>query len=72
MTKILKIFQKLKIKYKKITKINGNHPLKILLPSCYVPYNVRILENCEIAYFNFSLAKEMELINEDHEEEFTR
>lgn len=53
--------------YESFDLIDGSHPLKEAVPSSYVDYPARIRRGGEIAYFNFSLAKEMGLISQDHD-----
>lgn len=48
--------------------IDGSHPLKESLPEGYVDYQARIRPGGKIRFFNFSLAKEMGLIDQDHPE----
>ena len=47
-------------------QINGHHPWKFAVPNGYVDYEARILRGSKVAYFNFTLAKEMGLIAKDH------
>ena len=51
--------------------IDGSHPLQKALPESHVNYQARIRPGGKIRYFNFSLAKEMGLIHNDHPEEIT-
>lgn len=55
--------------YKKFDRLDGSHPLKSVLPNGYVDYPARIRRGGKLKYFNYSLAKEMGLINQDHPEE---
>lgn len=52
--------------YNQFDKLDGSHPWMNIVPEGYVPYRVRELNQGEIAYFNFALAKEMGLIPVDH------
>jgi uncharacterized protein YdiU (UPF0061 family) len=52
--------------YLAFSKINGSHPLQMILPEIVVPYKVRQIETAKVAYFNFDLAKEMGLIPNQH------
>jgi len=52
--------------YNQFDKLDGSHPWMNIVPEGYVPYRVRELNQGEIAYFNFALAKEMGLIPADH------
>lgn len=56
-----------KSNYSKFDKINGAHPLKNIIPEGYVEYSARIRPGGKLRYFNFSLARQMGLINKDHE-----
>jgi len=53
-------------KYASFQSINGNHPWRYAAPSGFIDYPVRILPRSKVVYFNFALAKEMELIAKDH------
>lgn len=53
-------------KYATFQSINGNHPWRYAAPSGFIDYPVRILPRSKVVYFNFALAKEMELIPKDH------
>ena len=52
--------------YSLFTTIDGTHPWKKRVPTGYIEYEARILRDAKIAYFNFTLAKEMGLIPESH------
>jgi len=52
--------------YSTFSRIDGDHPLKKAVPNAYVGYSAFHRENGELAYFNFELAKEMGLIQQDH------
>ncbi len=52
--------------YASFDQIDGTHPYQIALPEGSVLYPVRTLKNAKIAHFNFSLAREMGLIPENH------
>lgn len=52
--------------YSGFLSINGHHPWKYAAPNGFVEYPVRKLPRCKIVYFNFALAKEMELLPKDH------
>lgn len=54
--------------YTAFDKIDGQHPWMTAVTEGFVAYNVRQLEQGQVAYFNFILAKEMGLINPDHPE----
>ncbi len=57
--------EKLK-QYEKFDRIDGSHPWQKIMPEGHVNYNVRVLSQGKVAYFNFNLAKEMGLIPENH------
>jgi uncharacterized protein YdiU (UPF0061 family) len=52
--------------YEKFKEIDGSHPWREVSPDGYVDYQVRIRSQGRVLFFNFPLAKEMELIAEDH------
>lgn len=52
--------------YPAFAALNGTHPWQQAVPEGYLLYPVRELKRGEVIYFNFSLAKEMGLIPEDH------
>ncbi len=52
--------------FSKFDNLDGQHPWMKAVPDGFVPYRVRELGTGEIAYFNFTLAKEMGLIPADH------
>ncbi len=55
--------------YSSFDQIDGQHPLQQSLPESCVMYPVFQREIGKVMYFNFSLAKEMGLIEKDHLEE---
>jgi uncharacterized protein YdiU (UPF0061 family) len=55
--------------YNKFDSINGEHPYMAAVKDGYIPYRVRQLDHGQVAYFNFSLAKEMGLISSNHPSE---
>jgi len=55
--------------YRSFEKINGQHSLQAAVPEACVLYPVRALKRGQVAYFNFHLAKEMGLIDEQHPHE---
>ncbi len=57
--------------YSGFEQLDGSHPWMDVIPDGYVPYRVRELQYGEIAYFNFTLAKEMGLIPSDHPQSMT-
>src|SRR5499427_4948646 len=52
--------------YEKFKEIDGSHPWRDVSPDGYVDYQARIRSQGRVLFFNFPLAKEMELIAEDH------
>mgnify|MGYP001568201907 CR=1 FL=1 len=53
--------------YSGFAQIDGEHPLQ-RCPNAYILYQVRRRTQGKLAFFNFSLAKEMGLLTEDHAE----
>jgi len=51
--------------------LDGSHPWKSAVPAGYVDYPARRRRGGEVAYFNFTLAREMGLIPKDHPDQFT-
>ena len=58
--------------YAKFREIDGNHPLKKVVPEAVVEYQVRSRHGGQVAFFNFDLAREIGLIAEDHPNELTK
>src|SRR5947207_14346413 len=54
--------------YEKFEQIDGTHPWRDVSPDGFVDYQARCRSQGRVLYFNFALAKEMELIPEDHPE----
>lgn len=52
--------------YSNFETLNGYHPLKDHVPESCVLYKARKLNKGKVGYFNYSLAKEMGLISQDH------
>lgn len=52
--------------YKKFKEINGVHPWRQVSPDAYVDYQARYRPDGRVLFFNFPLAREMELIPADH------
>jgi uncharacterized protein YdiU (UPF0061 family) len=57
--------------YASFDAIDGRHPWQTSVPEGFVAYPVRMLERGKVAYFNFSLAREMGLISATHGDEMT-
>lgn len=55
--------------YASFDKLDGSHPWRNIVPNGFVEYRVRELNAGKVAYFNYSLAKEMGLISADHPQE---
>jgi hypothetical protein len=54
--------------YSRFAEINGDHPLKSSAPGSFIEYQVRSRKKAKLFYFNYALAKEMGLIEENHPE----
>jgi len=52
--------------YEKFKKIDGRHPWREVSPDGYIDYQARYRPNGRVLYFNFALAREMELLSADH------
>ncbi len=57
--------------YHQFDQINGLHPFQKACPDSFVPYQARVRRGGKLAYFNFDLAKEMGLIDQEHPEKIT-
>lgn len=55
--------------YLAFDRIDGSHPFKLAVPDGFIDYPVRTRAGGSVTFFNFSLAKEMGLIPQDHPEE---
>ncbi len=53
-------------------QLDGWHSWQESVPGAYVMYPVRKLQNCQVLYFNFNLAKEMGLISPRHPNVMTK
>lgn len=53
--------------YDSFDKVNGKHPLRKSSEDLYVDYKARYRDGGKILFFNFELAKEMGLIDANHE-----
>ncbi len=53
--------------YPRFAQIDGDHDFKQAVPGGYVEYSVRKIHGGKVVYFNFALAKEMGLIDRNHE-----
>jgi Rps23 Pro-64 3,4-dihydroxylase Tpa1-like proline 4-hydroxylase len=54
--------------YPSFTRLNGEHPFKTQVPEGRVEYQARYRKGGKVAFFNFSVAKEMGLIAKSHPE----
>ena len=52
--------------YEKFKELNGTHPWRKVSPDGFVDYRARYRPKGRVLYFNFPLAREMELIPCDH------
>lgn len=52
--------------YEKFKELDGTHPWRDVSPDGYVDYQARYRPNGRVLYFNFPLAREMDLIPADH------
>lgn len=54
------------VMYEKFKELDGTHPWRKVSPDGYVDYQARYRPNGRVLYFNFPLARELELIPSDH------
>lgn len=52
--------------YASFDKLDGSHPWRELLPDACVLYRARVLPQGRVPYFNYTLAKEMGLLEKNH------
>ena len=52
--------------YEKFKELDGTHPWREVSPDGYLDYHARYRPKGRVLYFNFPLAREMELITPDH------
>src|SRR5437773_120256 len=52
--------------YEKFKEIDGAHPWRDVSPDGYIDYQARYRSKGRVLYFNFPLAKEMDLLPSDH------
>lgn len=57
--------------YSSFDQINGNHSFKKAVPNGFVDYQARTRHGGSVFFFNFLLAREMGLIDQDHPDELT-
>ena len=58
--------------YDNFNQMDGQHPWQEVMPEGQISYKARQLKSGKVAYFNFSLAKEMGLIHKDHPERLNK
>jgi len=58
--------------YEKFKEIDGTHPWRNVSPDGYIDYQARYRPHGRVLYFNFALAKEMDLIPSDHRASITK
>lgn len=58
--------------YAKFDQLDGSHPWSELVPQGHISYPVRELNHGKVTYFNFQLAKEMGLIDENHPQQLNK
>jgi uncharacterized protein YdiU (UPF0061 family) len=58
--------------YEKFKCLDGQHPWRQACPDGYVDYHVRTRAGGRVVYFNYDLAREMELIPANHADQLTR
>ncbi|WP_176736560.1 protein adenylyltransferase SelO family protein [Oligoflexus tunisiensis] len=69
MTRLKHIKLKTAASYAGFSQIDGSHPIQEQVPFSHVPYHVRYRPGGKVAFFNFTLAKEMGLIDPGHAHE---
>ncbi len=55
--------------YHRFKQINGIHPLQSEVPGSFVKYQARKRHGGKVAFFNFNLAREVGLLNLDHQDQ---
>ena len=58
--------------YANFHKLDGKHPLQKKVPESCVLYRARYRKGGKVSFFNFALAKEMGLIDEEHGNELNQ
>lgn len=69
MTRLKHIKLKPSVPYAGFSQIDGSHPIQEQVPFSHVPYQARYRPGGKAAFFNFTLAKEMGLIDPGHSHE---
>src|SRR3954463_13191076 len=57
--------------YQALEQLDGSHPWRSACPDGYVDYRARIRGDGRVAYFNFDLARQMQLIPANHADRVT-
>ena len=57
--------------YEKFDELNGDHPWRLAAPDGYIDYPARLRAGGRVVYFNFELAREMELVPANHANRLT-
>lgn len=63
---------KLPEKYKEFSQLDGTHPWQTQVPEGFIGYQARVVEQAEVAYFNYDLAIEMGLLPKNHPHKMTK
>src|SRR5262249_35124069 len=58
--------------YEKFKSLDGRHPWRCVSRDGYVDYSARYRDGGHVTYFNFDLARELELIPANHARKLTR
>ncbi|HYX37008.1 MAG TPA: protein adenylyltransferase SelO family protein [Oligoflexus sp.] len=66
MTRLKHVKQKSTSSYAGFSQIDGSHPIQDQVPFSHVAYQARYRPGGKVAFFNFTLAKEMGLIDPGH------
>src|SRR5688572_8795911 len=57
--------------HEKLKALDGRHPWRDVSPDGYVDYHVRSRAGGRVIYFNYALAREMEIIPANHADRMT-
>jgi len=58
--------------YEKLSSLNGDHPWRSVWPDAYVDYYARYRPGGRPLYFNYDLAKELQILPDNHARRMTR
>lgn len=58
--------------YTRFYELDGSHPFKEAVPQGFVDYKARVRHGGTVRFFNFSLAKEMGLIEKEHPDKLNK